>query len=317
MASSRFSIRDLAVAFVATFVLVVLVGPALGSRVRSLSRREQCAVNLKSLATSFKIYANENSEKWPIAAFNRLLIDHGGIDYLNNRGTSAGAPIDPGEVGFDRLVESTSLTQQNPTGGSTAVSTTRGFWLLVRSGDVRADQFICPGTRDVVDPGDVLFDYSTYDFASYNNVRYGYQVPFGPRDTQPREGTDNRQVLVADKGPYYTSRLNPSFTKRAGDPITVSDNPRYWRSYNSQNHGGQGQSVLRADGSAFFASTPLAGVNGDNIYTLMTDGWDETGFNRIHGQSPHYASITNPYPGQHAMGPDSFSYSTTDSLIYP
>lgn len=317
MTQNRCSLRDFAVGLAALAVLVILVGPALGGRVRSLSRRELCTANLKGLATSCKIYANENSEKWPMPAFNRLLVDHGGIDYLNNRGTTTGAPTDPGEVGFDRLMESTSLTQQNPTGGSTAVSVTRSLWLLVRSGDARADQFICPSTRDVVDPGDVLFDYNTYDFAAYNNISYGYQVPFGPRDTQPREGVDNRQVLMADKGPYYTDRLEPTFTTRRGQLITVSDNPRHWRPYNSPNHGGQGQSVLRADGSSFFAPTPLAGVNGDNIYTLMTDGWDETGFNRIHGQSPHYASITNPYPGQHAMGPDSFSYSTTDSLIYP
>jgi hypothetical protein len=76
--------------------------------------------------------------------------------------------------------------------------------------------------------------------------------------------------------------------------------------------------VLRGDGSTFFFDTPLAGVNGDNIYTLMTDdGWDENGSNRIHGESPHYSSVPNPYPGQNALGAGPDRYSSTDSLIYP
>jgi hypothetical protein len=50
----------------------------------------------------------------------------------------------------------------------------------------------------------------------------------------------------------------------------------------------------------------------------MTDEWDELGFNLIHGESPHFATVAEfPYPGQGAfgMGPDYFS--STDSLIYP
>ena len=58
------------------------------------------------------------------------------------------------------------------------------------------------------------------------------------------------------------------------------------------------------------------GIHSDNIYTLMVDGWDETGFNRIHGESPHFATVAEfPYPGQDVFGLGLFS--STDSLIYP
>jgi Ca-activated chloride channel family protein len=43
-----------------------------------------------------------------------------------------------------------------------------------------------------------------YDFQNVRNISFGYQVPFGPRDTQPREGVDNRQILAADRGPYLS-----------------------------------------------------------------------------------------------------------------
>lgn len=315
MSKAKFSLVDLVACFMILTTVIVLAGPTF-AQMRSLSRRDQCSLNLRGLSRSSKIYANENQEKWPMPAFKKSLVDHGGIDYLNDRGTIIGEPTDPGEVGFDRSQETRSETPQNPSGGSMAVSVTRSFWLLVRSGDIRVDDFICPSSGDVVDPGDFLFDYDYYDFAGYQNISYAYQVPFGPRETQPREGVDNRQVLAADKGPYYLDRLDPTFETRGGKPLAFDDSPIRWRPYNSPSHGRRGQNVLRGDGSSFFSETPLAGVNGDNIYTLMTDdGWDETGFNRIHGESPHYSSYPNPYPGQNALGVGRFA--STDSLLYP
>ncbi|MBI3832701.1 MAG: hypothetical protein HY287_00020 [Planctomycetes bacterium] len=318
MSKAKFSFVDLIGCIVVLMIIVMLAGPAF-AQIRSLSRRDQCALNVRGIGNSMKIYANDNQEKWAIPAFKRGLIDNGGIDYLNNRSATDGEPTDSGEVGFDRANETTSETPGNPSGGSTAVSVTRSFWMMVRSGDIAERQFICPSSRDAVDPGDFLFDGGDYyDFAGYENISYGYQVPFGPRDTQPREGADGRQVVAADKGPYYLDRLDPMFETRRGKPLYYDDSPLRWRPYNSPNHGRQGQNVLRGDGSGLFFDTPLAGVNGDNIYTLMTDdGWDENGSNRIHGESPHYSSFPNPYPGQNAFGPGPNRYSSTDSLIYP
>ena len=300
-----------AVVVVATSVLfVVSVSVA---QLRGNSRGNVCGTNLRAIGTAAKIYANDNGENWMIPPFRHQSIDNGGIDYL------AGArindpPIEPGEVGYQRGIESTSETQPFPDGGSTAVSVTRAYWLLVRSGDLRTEQFICPVSRDKPDPAVVPESY--YDFTDYHHISYGYQVPFGPRDNRPREGMDSRMVLAADKGPYYLSTFTPTFRAPRREGLTTDHRAAFWRVYNSPNHHGRGQNVLFADGRVSFVQTPTIGMHGDNIYTVMTDAWDATGSNRIHGDSPHHSPVAAyPYPGQDVFGPGAFS--STDSLIYP
>jgi len=147
-----------------------------------------------------------------------------------------------------------------------------------------------------------------------------YQVPFGPRDSQPREGANRRGVFIADKGPYYLDTFEPTFHTLRDEPLIPQSRQWRWRRYNSPNHRGNGQNVFYADGSVEFAETPLAGVHGDNIYTLMTGAWSDSPFNRFHGESPHDATIgMNPFPGQGVYGvePSLSDYASTDSLIYP
>ncbi|MDO8629289.1 MAG: hypothetical protein Q7R41_02250 [Phycisphaerales bacterium] len=305
----------LAVAALSAVLLAIGV-PTL-SRARELSQRMTCSVNLAGIGASGSIYAAANKGSWMIPPFKRSLIDSGGIDYLAGYMVSPIGSEQPGEVGFERGRESKSETPTSPSAGSTALSTTRAFWMLVRSGDISVKQFICPSAlNDAPDPTENIDLY--YDFTQYWNISYGYLVPFGPRDTQPREGMDNRQVLAADKSPYYLSFLVPTWITAEGTPITLYSPPRDWQQYNSRNHGGwfgEGQNALYADGHASFLRTPLGGMDNDNIYTVMTDEWGPLPDNRIHGDSPHQAPDENPYPGQGALGVP--KYSSTDSLIYP
>ena len=315
-----FTLIELLVVIAIIALLISILLPSL-SRARELSKRLVCGSNLKGIGTSCKIYANDNNERYPIPPFMAGQIDEpGGIDYTNGRTNATGLPTDQGEIGYERWIETTSETAGNPQ-GSRAVSVTRAFWFLVRSGDVTVQQFICPSAGDDPDNTENLDLY--YDFSEYNNVSYGYQVPFGPRDTQPREGTDNRMVLSADKSPYYVSTPTPDFRSagRNGNPITRDDSPREWRQFNSPNHGGrnngEGQNCLYADGHAAFQRTPVIGIDGDNIYTGMSPNWTLTGFNRSHGDTVWVSPNENPYPGQDAFGPGANNYASTDSLIYP
>jgi len=313
---SGFALRDLLAVFGVAAAFFIFGFPTLAHRPH-LNQREVCAFNLKGIGTSCKIYANENQERWPTPAFRHQAIDNEGIDYLAGNHVNS-LPVEPGEVGYQREFESTSETPQTLDGGSTAVSVTRGFWLLVRSGDLNEEFFICPSSGDYVGEVNLLFPEENYDFAGYHNISYGYQVPFGPRETRPREGADNRKPFAADKGPYYLNTFEPTFQSGSRQPVTFDDPQGRWRRYNSPNHHGQGQNVLFADGHVSFAETPAVGVHGDNIYTLMVDGWDETGFNRIHGDSPHLAAVAEfPYPGQDVFGTGAGRFSSTDSLIYP
>jgi prepilin-type N-terminal cleavage/methylation domain-containing protein/prepilin-type processing-associated H-X9-DG protein len=309
-----FTLIELLVVIAIIALLISILLPSL-SRARELSKRLVCASNIKGVGTSAKIYANDNYEKWMVPPFRRQNIDNGGIQFtlpVNGEGY-------PGQVGKDRLFQTTSESALDPQGGSTEVSVTRAYWMMVRSGDITVTQFICPSSGDEKDQTEDIDFY--YDFVHYGNISYGYQVPFGPRDTRAREGMDNRQVVAADKGPWYLDTNQPGdWPGPAGNPINLDDSPKAWRPYNSSNHGGQdngeGQNCLFADGHATFTRLPAVGIDNDNIYTVMENEWNALPYNRIHGLTPTYYS-DGMYPGQNAFGNGAGMHSSTDSLIYP
>jgi hypothetical protein len=273
-------------------------------------------MNLKGIGASAKIYADEHDGQWMTPPFKAGNIDTNGIDYVNDTRWINVPPSDPGEVGFDREFASTSETPSTPAAGSRALSTTRAFWMLVRSGDVNLKQFVCPSSADTVDQTEDAELY--YDFASYEHISYGYQVPFGPPETRPGEGAHIGRVHVADKGPFYLVQDDVSWEVDLS-PLRVESTPGAWRKLNSPNHGGpregEGQNCLYADGTVRFQRTPVVGVDNDNIYTLMLDEWDHE-WGRIHGQLPQRYPVP-PYPGQEAFGSGAGNYASTDSLIYP
>ncbi len=315
---SAFTLIDLAMLLAAS-TLLVAIGLPVFARARELSQRTVCAGNLMGIGAGAKIYATDNKDLWPVPPFKRDAIDEEGVDYLTDTD-----PLDPYPVavGFLREYPSYSETPIDPGAGSTEMSVTRAYWMLVRSGDLSIQQFICPSnSSDFHDPTVQIDLY--YDFSAYSNVSYGYQVPFGPRDTQPREGAGHRQIFAADKGPYYLPDYNPDFLS-AGEngSLGLDDPPARWRPFNSFNHGGraigEGQNVLFAGGHVSFTRIPAIGVDDDNLYTLMIDEWSSLPYNRIHGDPPHRASTGSaPYPGQNALGTGAGKYSSTDSLIYP
>ncbi len=267
---------------------------------RECSTRLVCVSNLKGVGTSMKIYANDNNGVWPSLAFDESLI--GMIDYTVSVGGGEGSVRSP----------SRDQPSVGGPGGARQLSSTRSFWMLVRSGDIVTQQFICPNSGDTPDTTQHIENY--YDFQSYNNVSYGFQVPFGPSRTRGSEGMDNRMVLAADKGPYFLNHSDPTWKTGDGRPITIDDPPKDWRPFNSPNHGGvghgEGQNCLFADGHAKFHRTPIVGVDHDNIYTVAKDNESLTG--RIYGESPWKRSAHPflPFDPLNKMA-------STDSVIFP
>lgn len=307
---------DLVVVCICLILMAALLAPV-ASRVRELSKRRACAVNLKSIGNTCAIYASENNGAWPIPPFREVVSPSPNIKYVNTDGTTGIPNIDPGEIGWQRWQQSTSQTFNNPSGGSTAVSTTRSFWLLIRNGDATVQQFVCPSSTDSVDPTENIELY--YDFLQYANISYGYQVPYGPTNTRPRDDAHPSKIFAADKGPFYTAQ-NPNWRNTHNEPVSVDDAPLDWQPYNSPNHGGrgsgEGQNCLFADTHVSFERRPTAGLDDDNIYTHMADVWGHEPFNRTHGWTPHVSPFPpNPFPGEDTLGRG--IYSSTDTLIYP
>jgi prepilin-type processing-associated H-X9-DG protein len=290
-----FTLIELIVVILVVGVVLFLVWPST-SGPRSLSPRLVCAANLKGIGTSMKLYAYDNDGHWPTPAFDDSAI--GMIRYTVEIGGGKGTRWSP-----DRTQPSMSGPD-----GTTELSPTRALWMLVRSGDTTVKQFVCPSGEDEPASTDRIDSY--YDFASYENVSYGYQVPFGPEQTRPRDPIDNRMILAADKGPYRDPGV-------ALPPVSLSlgNLSEDWHPFNSNNHGGkskgEGQNVLFVDGHVTFERTPIVGVDQDNIYTVMLDNQSES--SRIIGESP-WTRSAHPYaPFDDAGQP----LSSTDSVIFP
>jgi hypothetical protein len=238
-------------------------------------------------------YANENDSMFPIAPHAPATeIGLGKVSYAPNIiGVNRGDGKNP---------ESGMTTEQN-----VKISTTRNLWMLVRIGASAPQSFICPDSKDVPNKDDnpQLF----WDFKSWNEVSYGYQVPYG-KNGQPSTDRDQRMPLAADKGPYSAALENGQ--SNPGIPnLTAAAGPDDWRKWNSPNHGGvgdgEGQNVLFADSHVDFNNKPTAGIKNDNIYTRWTgvEGAVETNESaRAWGTPP----TSNETP-----------WSNTDTLVYP
>ncbi len=306
-----FTLIELLVVVAIIALLISILLPSL-SRARELSKRLVCGANLKGLGTACKIYANDYYEQWPLVPF-----DHGQI--TNKKGIKYVGEIREVEGKLPTLARniiSETEDENEYDGPSTALSTTRCYWMFIRNGDVTQKQFICPSSDDLPDDTNEIERY--YDFKGITRVSYGYQVPFGPPDTRATENSDTRLVVAADKGPFSTAN-GPQDFPGGYDDYDNNTAPNDWKSLNSPNHGGrgsgEGQNLLFADGHVDFVKKPILGIDQDNVYTLMIGA---ESLDRWIGESPvnNHVVDGSAWPGMQAFGSGQWD-STTDCLIYP
>lgn len=292
-----FTLIELLVVVAIIALLISILLPSL-SRARELAKRLVCAANIKGIGTAMKIYANDNEEQWATPLFNEGTL---GAPVPITYTSTAVVPKGGSEVPARNTVTTST---------STALSVTRAFWLLIRSGETTQKQYICPSSGDEADVTEEIDKY--YDFFSLTNLSYGYQVPFGVKETRASENSDPRMAVAADSSPYTTNA-----TPTAPNVYDPNTSPRLWQPYNSGNHGGagagEGQNVLYQDSHATFERKPIVGIDNDNIYTHLFNSWPNVG--RFIGHSPSIGSPANPFPGEGAFG--SGKHASTDSLIYP
>lgn len=352
MKRKAFTLIELLVVVAIIALLISILLPSL-SRARELAKQTSCTANLKAIGQSLYIFQEDNRNVYPTPPHKQ-----------GNPSAAVPTPVvrytgDPGFMGGSGGAGSVERDEESVQGpfsdadATEALSPTRSFWMLIRSGSIAPKSFQCPSSEDETDP---TLDVTTYyDFVGFGYCSYGLQIPFDTANTcKPTADNDPRMALVADRGPwseislssvtpdstsdmpYYNEKvisepdlLMQELTSTTGcsptSELTDECAPDKWKRFNSPNHGGPangvGQSVMYPDAHAEFRSKPTAGVDTDNIYTKMYGDHDDEGGSNFErhlqwGTAPDASGII--YPGRDSLGGDGSGLNAqTDSLIWP
>ncbi len=125
--------------------------------------------------------------------------------------------------------------------------------LLAYVRDPRA--FVCPAQPHVPMPQQEIPRH--HDFLENRNVSYAYQNMAGVR---PSANDDPRLPILADDNPLFQDGRLLLDLRRFALGDAAADN--------SHAHRGAGQNILTLDGHVMWTTTPLCGINGDNIWVL-------------------------------------------------
>jgi hypothetical protein len=227
----------------ATTLLVAILMPSL-SPSHALSNRSYCAANLRGIAQSMMIYAQDNSDAYPIT-----------------NGTSDGkysVGLETSGIDTDNLKTLNYLFTTTP-GGTTAVNDNNPshvLWILVLRQQIAPKQLICKSDPFGSSAGVTETDASNRYFkgpTDFGHLSYSIAYPWavGKSGPQPywRDSDDASIPLMSDMALYGAD--------------TSSSSPK---DYNSPNHNGDGQNVGFADCHVDFYRDPLCGQSGDNIF---------------------------------------------------
>ena len=232
---------------------LAILFPSLG-RVDEIGRRSYCAGNLRGIMQSCNIYAADNSDSFPLVPYAPFTAG------LNNPTATSGAASAGGTFA--------GIYGTPP--ASVAGSPVASIWILVINQQLSTKQLLCkadPFVGSTAAP-QIVGDLYQTNFSNGNRLSYSFAYPWtadGRRGGWWRDITDSTLPLISDMTPLQGTGT----PARVLNPASTPANSKTW---NSVNHGGDGQYVGYSDVHANFERSPNIGQNDDNIFTTSGTG---------------------------------------------
>jgi len=281
-----FTLIELLVVLGIILLLVAILIPAV-LRMRQPNGRIKCASNLRQIGQGIQMYANENKGNFPRTYFK-----------------TDTAAIIASNSGFNQP----KSFADTPTGASPVGNNcvTASLFLLLKTQDLTSEVFICPSSQGERDSfqGKSVQERSNFTEIPLN-LTYSYIAPF-PQQTARDAGFKLNYTLTSDFA--IASDMNPgNVGGNPTDNVTIvkpSSARNVMANANTNNHNGDGQNVLYADGHVEFQNSPFCGMlrastfggtntMRDNIYTATAGA---TSFSHAGSQGPQDQYDTILYP---------------------